>query len=364
MALPKKYDFNDYDNFLTDPNPTTSAEAQDYFRNMDMLVAAMVDTFLWQPETNYANGDVVKSPSMPNGAEAVCVSINGGKSSNVEPQWGNVGGKNIADGTCFWELRWEHWSKENATNRFQNTTYNIGDVVCHKSNLKVALKCTQAGTTSNTEIDISANAVGDSVTDGSAVWLVVARDLSVEVADNAENIEANLQYLLEELKKYLPLSGGIMTGGIVSSGALARTIIKRNDKNGGISIYGADTYEDGAVIAIKGKNNSELVGEEGGFFISSTDGTTKYWLAGLKSGELVWRGSRIITANSIKTQYIETPNTPVYLPAGGTWLGIWIVSVSSNDYASNAIAYGAGGSYVTTTPSNLTVMSLICFKIA
>lgn len=112
MALPKKYDFNDYDNYLTDPNPTTSAEAQDYFRNMDMLVAAMVDTFLWQPETNYKNGDVVKSPSMPNGAEAVCVSTNGGKSSNVEPQWGNVGGENIADGTCFWKLRWGHWSKD------------------------------------------------------------------------------------------------------------------------------------------------------------------------------------------------------------------------------------------------------------
>ena len=115
MALPKKYDFNDYDNYLTDPNPTTSAEAQDYFQNMDMLVTAMVDTFLWQPGTNYANGDVVKSNSMPNGTEAVCVSTNGGKSSNVEPQWGNVGGGNVVDGTCFWKLRWGHWSKDVAT---------------------------------------------------------------------------------------------------------------------------------------------------------------------------------------------------------------------------------------------------------
>ena len=105
MPLPKKYNFNDYDNYLTEPNYTTSAEAQDYFRNMDMLVGALVDAFLWQPETNYKNGDVIKSPSMPNGVEAVCVAENGGKSSNVEPQWGNVGGENIADGTCFWKLR-------------------------------------------------------------------------------------------------------------------------------------------------------------------------------------------------------------------------------------------------------------------
>ncbi|MBR5173246.1 MAG: hypothetical protein IKW14_07600, partial [Phascolarctobacterium sp.] len=111
MALPKKYDFNDYDNYIPEPNPTTSAEAQSYFRNTDSLVGALVDAFLWQPETNYKNGDVVKSPSMPNGVEAVCVSTNGGKSSNVEPQWGNVGDENIADGTCFWKLRWEHWSK-------------------------------------------------------------------------------------------------------------------------------------------------------------------------------------------------------------------------------------------------------------
>ena len=175
MALPKKYDFNDYDNYLTDPNPTTSAEAQDYFRNMDMLVGALIDAFLWQPETNYKNGDVVKSPSMPNGAEAVCVAENGGKSSNVEPQWGNVGGVNVADGTCFWKLRWGHWSKENATNRLQNTTYNIGDVVYHKSNLKVALNCTTAGTTSNTELDISGVSVGESVEDGSVVWKTVSR---------------------------------------------------------------------------------------------------------------------------------------------------------------------------------------------
>lgn len=106
MALPKKYNFNDYDNYITEPNPTTSAEAQSYFRNADSLVGALVDAFLWQPETNYANGDVVKSSSMPNGAEAVCVSTNGGKSSNVEPQWGSVGGENIADGTCFWKLRY------------------------------------------------------------------------------------------------------------------------------------------------------------------------------------------------------------------------------------------------------------------
>ena len=105
MALPKKYDFNDYDNYITDPNPTTSAEAQDYFRNMDMLVTALVDAYLWQPNTTYTKGDVVKSPSMPSNVEAVCVNDTNGKSSNIEPSWGSVGGGNVSDGTCFWQLR-------------------------------------------------------------------------------------------------------------------------------------------------------------------------------------------------------------------------------------------------------------------
>lgn len=105
MSLPLKLNFSDYDKFLTDPDYTTSAEAQDYFRNMDMLVEALIDVGLWQPETNYPNGHVVFSPNMPNGTEAVCVATNGGKSSNTEPSWGEVGGDNVSDGTCFWHLR-------------------------------------------------------------------------------------------------------------------------------------------------------------------------------------------------------------------------------------------------------------------
>ena len=30
MAIPKNKNFSDYDNYLTDANPTTAAQAQDY----------------------------------------------------------------------------------------------------------------------------------------------------------------------------------------------------------------------------------------------------------------------------------------------------------------------------------------------
>ena len=115
MALPGNKDFNEYDNYVTDPNPTTSAQAQDYFRNQAELLKAVIDCDFWQPEKVYQPGDVVKSDSMPNGTEAVMVATKASVTSNVEPQWGNVGGANISDGACFWKLRWQHWSKDVAT---------------------------------------------------------------------------------------------------------------------------------------------------------------------------------------------------------------------------------------------------------
>jgi microcystin-dependent protein len=67
--------------------------------------------------------------------------------------------------------------------RSANTYYSVGNVVYVDSNLSVALKCTTAGTTSNTELDISGRAVGESVEDGSVVWEVVSRDLSDRLSE-------------------------------------------------------------------------------------------------------------------------------------------------------------------------------------
>ena len=111
MALPGNKNFSDYDNYITDQDPTTSAQAQDYFRNQAELLKAVIDCDFWQPETVYQPGDVVKSDSMPNGTEAVMVATKAGVTSNVEPQWGAVGGANISDGACFWKLRFKNWGK-------------------------------------------------------------------------------------------------------------------------------------------------------------------------------------------------------------------------------------------------------------
>jgi hypothetical protein len=67
--------------------------------------------------------------------------------------------------------------------RMKNTEYQVGDVVYSDTNNKVALKCTTVGTTSNTELDISGNNIGDTVTDGSVVWEVVKRSNVLDVED-------------------------------------------------------------------------------------------------------------------------------------------------------------------------------------
>lgn len=242
-----------------------------------------------------------------------------------------------------------------AIGRIVNTTYSVGNVVYVDSNLSVALKCTTEGTTSDAELNISTNNIGDTVTDGSVVWEVVKRDLT-------DDVEGNLQYLLEELKKYLPLVGGVMIGGIVTSGKDSRTVVKRNDDISGVSLYGGSNYETGAVIALKGLHNSEVTGEEGGFFIA-TGGSPRYWLAGTKNGELKWNGSRVINGVSIQAQQVTTSNTPMYLPEGGTWIGIWIESVSNNDFATNGIVYTAGGSLFHTTAYNVEKCSAIYFRV-
>ena len=41
MAIPKNKNFSDYDNYQTDSNPTTAAQAQDFFRNQAELLKAV-----------------------------------------------------------------------------------------------------------------------------------------------------------------------------------------------------------------------------------------------------------------------------------------------------------------------------------
>ena len=110
--MEKIKDFADYDQYVTEPDYTTSAQAQDYFRNQNGCLKDVVANY-WQPETDYSFGDEVFAANLPKYAVAVCVKT--GKSSTVEPSWGDVGGSKISDGTIYWQVQYRDGVKNGLT---------------------------------------------------------------------------------------------------------------------------------------------------------------------------------------------------------------------------------------------------------
>ena len=108
MSIPKIKEFSDYNKYATEPDYTTSAQAQEYYGNQNECLKSVMHNY-WQPETNYAFGEVVYSPAFPRNVEALCVKA--GKTSNVEPGWGSVGGSDVIDGTVKWQLQYKDATK-------------------------------------------------------------------------------------------------------------------------------------------------------------------------------------------------------------------------------------------------------------
>ena len=93
-------DVEKYFQYEGSANPTTQDELQAFMKNEHSVVACLAKK-LWQPETNYTQGQIVESPNMPVGFYAVAL-VNGTSYSN-EPDWGN-GSVDISDGSMKWNL--------------------------------------------------------------------------------------------------------------------------------------------------------------------------------------------------------------------------------------------------------------------
>lgn len=79
--------------------PTTQDDLQAYMKNEHETLECLVDG-LWQPETEYQEGHIVRSPNMPKGIEARVKA--GGYSATNEPDW-KVSTTEISDGSVVWE---------------------------------------------------------------------------------------------------------------------------------------------------------------------------------------------------------------------------------------------------------------------
>lgn len=101
MSLPKIKDFNDFNRYPSDPQPTTDADMQDYMQNQNDILNALTKR-LWQPQTEYKLGDIVASDTMADGLVAVCTIA--GVTSDIEPEWG-ANEAAVIDNSCTWIMR-------------------------------------------------------------------------------------------------------------------------------------------------------------------------------------------------------------------------------------------------------------------
>lgn len=101
MSLPKIKDFNDFNHYPSDPQPTTDADMQDYMQNQNDILNALTKR-LWQPQTEYKLGDIVASDAMADGLVAVCTIA--GVTSDIEPKWG-ANEAAVIDNSCTWIMR-------------------------------------------------------------------------------------------------------------------------------------------------------------------------------------------------------------------------------------------------------------------
>lgn len=91
--------------------------------------------------------------------------------------------------------------------RRPNSAYEVGDVVMCSANLKAELLCKIAGTTANTDLDITANSIGDTIVDGTVTWELVTRhtvlDGFVRTIDNVTpDAAGNVAYHIAEIKSH------------------------------------------------------------------------------------------------------------------------------------------------------------------
>ena len=88
-------------NWSTDEDPTSQQDYQNAVKNWQETEKNLVDAILWQPETEYAVGNTLKTPSLPSECVLVCTAA--GISGATEPSYTGVDvGDTVVDGTVEW----------------------------------------------------------------------------------------------------------------------------------------------------------------------------------------------------------------------------------------------------------------------
>jgi hypothetical protein len=102
MSIPAVKDFSNFNKYKTESGYTTQAQLQQFIQNQNDCTKAVVQSFLWQPETAYTAGAVIRSPSMATGVCAV-VSV-AGTTAPDEPSW-TAASTEVTDGTVTYKMQ-------------------------------------------------------------------------------------------------------------------------------------------------------------------------------------------------------------------------------------------------------------------
>ena len=86
-------------NYSTDENPTSQQDYQEAVKNWVNTIINLVDCTMWQPNTEYEVGNVLRTPSLPLQLQLTCTTA--GTTGSAEPDYSEVeAGDTVTDGTA------------------------------------------------------------------------------------------------------------------------------------------------------------------------------------------------------------------------------------------------------------------------
>lgn len=153
----------------------------------------------------------------------------------------------------------------------------------------------------------------------------------------------------------------INLGAFPSTGGIIEGVIQKGSTEEEFLLLGGTTLLNGSLLALRGEDYPNA---NGTFVLSARNSSGLMSdLVGYPDGGLFWKNMLLTHAGHIYSKGSITPNEDIYLPSGGTWLGLWVYSVANNSAATTSTFYLAGGSHVLKLPSNLSSFSLFAIRV-